>query len=205
MSFKKYFHHAVRRRYPADAHQLCPAIESRYRDIFSDIAFARKSVNPVDRRLDFTAYFLATIQVLERHGERFEQIRHLCLDITQDYVRPKNRLHAWLKRLPVQIIKSPFGGLIARFMKKKTGRLGHPDGFLVEVITNPAETNGLGYGFDIVECGICKLFQKHGAFKYAAILCEVDKLTSSLAGLELIRSGTIANGAEKCDFRFRVI
>lgn len=52
---------------------------------------------------------------------------------------------------------------------------------------------------------ICKLFQKHGAGRYAAILCEVDKLTSSLAGLELIRSGTIANGAAKCDFKFRKV
>lgn len=48
---------------------------------------------------------------------------------------------------------------------------------------------------------ICKLFQKHGAVRYAAILCEVDQITS----LELIRSSTIANGATKCDFRFRKV
>ncbi len=38
----------------------------------------------------------------------------------------------------------------------------------------------------------------------ASILCEVDKLTSSLAGLEMVRSGTIANGAAKCDFRWKI-
>ena len=67
------------------------------------------------------------------------------------------------------------------------------------------ETYNLGYGFDIYECGICKLFQKHNAGKYASILCEVDKVTSNLAGLELIRNSTIAYGAEKCDFRFKKI
>ncbi|MBK8568109.1 MAG: hypothetical protein IPN76_33570 [Saprospiraceae bacterium] len=46
------------------------------------------------------------------------------------------------------------------------------------MITDPALTFGLGYGMDVVECGICKLFQKHGAGRYAAVLCEVDKLTS---------------------------
>ena len=56
-----------------------------------------------------------------------------------------------------------------------------------------------------IECGICKLFQKHNAGKYASILCEVDKVTSNLAGLELIRNSTIAYGAEKCDFRFKKI
>ena len=35
-----------------------------------------------------------------------------------------------------------------------------------------------------------------------SILCEVDEITSALAGLKLVRTGTIANGAKKCDFRF---
>jgi len=30
-------------------------------------------------------------------------------------------------------------------------------------------------------------------------------LTSNMAGLILIRTGTIANGAEKCDFRYKRI
>ena len=77
------------------------------------------------------------------------------------------------------------------------------DGFIANIITDKEETFGLGYGIDILECGICKLFNKHNFGKYAAILCEVDKLTSGIAGLTLIRSGTIANGAEKCDFRFK--
>ena len=73
------------------------------------------------------------------------------------------------------------------------------------MITDKKDTYDLGYGIDILECGICKLFQKHDAAKYASILCEVDKVTSGLAGLELIRTGTIALGATKCDFRFRKI
>ena len=56
--------------------------------------------------------------------------------------------------------------------------------------------------FDILECGICKIFARHGFSKYAFLLCEVDYITSALAGLQLVRMGTIANGAEKCDFRF---
>jgi hypothetical protein len=31
----------------------------------------------------------------------------------------------------------------------------------------------------------------------------VDEITSSLAGLKLIRTGTIALGAKKCDFRYQ--
>ena len=88
--------------------------------------------------------------------------------------------------------------------EKKVKNAGHPDGFVVKIITDKKETYGLGYGIDIVECGICKLFNKHGYSSYARILCEVDEITSGLAGLELIRAGTIANGASKCDFRWKV-
>lgn len=203
MSFKKFFHRAIRQRYPAQAETLVAELDARYAILKEEVAFAKKSANPVDRRLDFTACFLALVQVLEKQGEPFEEIREICLEITHEYVRPKNAVQAWLKRLPVKIIGSPLGSLLTNFMKKKTEKLGHPDGFRTKMVTDPAQTFGLGYGMDILECGICKQFQKHGMQRYATILCEVDKLTSALAGLEMVRSSTIANGAEKCDFRWR--
>ncbi len=203
MSYRKYFEQTIRHRYP-EAHQVIMLdLNAFYAAIQPDVGFAKTSSNPMDRRLDFSAYFLATIQVLEKQGEPFERIREVCLEITQAYLRPKNSLQAWLKRLPVKIIGSPLAGLLTRFMEKKTTKLGHPDGFRVKLLTDPSLTFGLGYGVDILECGICKLFNKYGAGKYVPILCEVDKLTASLAGLEMVRSGTIANGAKCCDFRWK--
>lgn len=158
----------------------------------------------MDRRLEFCAYFLATIQALEAHGATYEEIERVCVAVAHSYVRPRSLFHRWLKRLPGRLIGTPVMRLVARILDKKTGHKGHPDGFLVRVITDPAETFGLRYGFDILECGICTLFRKHGALPYVSILCEVDRLTSSMAGLELVRGGTIARGAPKCDFRFKI-
>lgn len=203
MSYRPYFQHCLRRRYPVEQGAMLSEIEARYQAIAPDVAFARRSANPMDRRLDFSAYFLATILVLEKRGENFAQIRETCLAITKEMLRPKNALQAWLKRLPVLFIASPLGWLLTRFMEKKTTKLGHSDGFRVRMVTDPALTHGLGYGVDILECGICKLYHKHGAGRYASILCEVDKLTASLAGLEMFRNGTIANGAPCCDFRWK--
>lgn len=198
-----YFRDELRRRFPVAAAQLCEEIDARYRAIAPDIAFARTSPNPMDRRLDFCSYFLATIQVLERHGESAETIRETCLAVTRAYVQPRNVWQRWLKRLPAKLMGTPIAALMARVMQAKTGRKGHDHGFLVQIVTSPSQTNGLGYGFDILECGIVKLFQKHGAAQYVTVLCEVDELTSALAGLELVRGGTLARGAPCCDFRFR--
>ena len=206
MDFRRHFHAEIERRYPGAAFtRLRTAIEARYQAIHPDIAFARSSPNPVDRRLEFCAYFLATIQALEAHGEDFDRIRAVCVAIAESYVRPATAWHRWLKRLPARFIGTPVMRLVTRILGAKIGRKGHPDGFLVRIVTAPAETYGLGYGFDILECGVCLLFSKHGALAYVPVLCEIDRLTSSMAGLALVRQGTIATGAPKCDFRFKTL
>lgn len=204
MAYQRHFDDELRRRYPDAFPKMRAGIDTRYRALSPDIAFARKSSNPVDRRLDFCAYFLATIQILEARGAHFDEIREVCLAVTESYVRPANAWQGWLKRLPGKLIGTFWMRLPVRIMAAKTSKKGHPDGFLVRIVTHPAETHGLGYGMDILECGIVNFFRKHGAAHYVPILCEVDRLTSSLAGLELLREGTIANGAPKCDFRFKI-
>src|SRR5687767_3823045 len=129
----------------------------------------------------------------------------MCLEITYDYVTPKNALQRFLRRLPPKLIGLKITKPFIKLLHNKFIIKGNPDGFRAGIVTDKIQTYDLGYGIDIFECGICKLFQKHDAGKYASILCEVDKLTSSLAGLELIRNSTIAYGAEKCDFRFKRI
>lgn len=202
-AYKYFFKKAIIQHFPGTAAVLIAEVEERFAVISKDTKFAATSSNPIDKRLDFTAYFLALIKVLENKGLSYEQIRAICLEITIDFVSPKNLVQKWLKRLPPKLVGWKItGGLLNKFNKKVSVK-GNPDGFRAVILTDKSETYGLGYGVDILECGICKLFQKHDAGKYASILCEVDKVTSALAGLELIRNGTIANGADKCDFRFR--
>jgi hypothetical protein len=170
-----------------------------------DTAFARTSKNPIDRRLDFCAYFLALIQTLDERKENFETIRRICLEIVLEYVRPKNKFQAWAKKLPAKMVNTWLSSFLFKKFDNRVRTNTSPDGFIARIITDKSETYGLGYGFDILECGICKLFKKHNYSKYTSILCEVDEVTSSLAGLKLIRSGTIALGAKKCDFRFKKV
>lgn len=203
MNDAAFFESEIRRRYPAEHSGVWLEIRQNYRTIAPDVAFARASSNPVDRRLEFCAWFLATIQALEKRGDDFASIRTTCLAITTEYVRPRNAVSAWFKSRTATLMRTPLLRLAVRFMKTKAGVKAHPDGFLVRILTDPIETLGTGYGADIIECGIVRLFRKHGAQRYVPILCEVDEITSSLAGLEMIRSGTIANGASKCDFRYR--
>jgi hypothetical protein len=201
--YKPYFARAVAEHYPGRSTHLLAAIDAHYERIAEDTRFAATSANPLDKRLDFSAYFLALILTLDEEGESYQTIRTLCLKIVGEYVRPNNQMQRLLKRLPALLIGTWPATALLNVLAGKVGRRAHPDGFVARVFTGKKETLGLGYGFDILECGICKLFHKHHYARYASILCEVDEITAGLAGLELVRTSTIALGAAKCDFRFK--
>ncbi|HEU4858559.1 MAG TPA: L-2-amino-thiazoline-4-carboxylic acid hydrolase [Chitinophagaceae bacterium] len=200
--YKKYFITTIKRRFPGHADEIIAGTNDHYKVISVDTAFVASSGNPIDKRLDFCAYFLALIKTLDKRGENFETTRKICLEIVTEYVKPKNQFQQFVKRLPAKLVNTWLATFLLGEFDKRVSKNANPDGFIANIITDKQETLGLGYGIDILECGICKLFKKHNYQKYAAILCEVDALTSDLAGLKLIRTGTIALGAPKCDFRW---
>lgn len=90
-------------------------------------------------------------------------------------------------------------------MYRKLGERSQKREYAGDFVVQYVESDGTNYeyGFDFTECGICKLFQAENAGQFTKHMCRIDYLTTSFNGIELIRSGTIANGQEKCDFRFR--
>jgi hypothetical protein len=200
--YRKHFVAGVTKNFPAIRDKIIDSVDTHYKIISADTAFAASSKNPIDKRLDFCAYFLALIKTLDERGESFETTRKICLEIVTEYVKPKNKFQQLLKKLPPKLVNSWLSTYFLKKFHKRVSTNSNPSGFIANIITDKKETLGLGYGVDILECGICKLFNKHNYQKYSSILCEVDALTSDLAGLKLVRSATIALGAKKCDFRW---
>jgi len=201
-NYRKYFVAGIKKNFPVQSNTIVTRADLHYKIISADTSFAASSTNPIDKRLDFSAYFLALIKTLDEQGEKFETTRKICLEIVTEYVRPKNKLQQLLKKLPAKLINTKLATYLLKVFNKRVSRNSNPEGFIANIITDKKETLGLGYGVDILECGICKLFNKHNYQKYSSILCEVDHITSELAGLKLVRNGAIALGAKKCDFRW---
>src|SRR4028119_277482 len=101
--YKSYFVRAIAGHYPGRSTLLLAAVDEHYERIAEDTRFAAASANPLDKRLDFSAYFLALILTLDEGGESFQTIRALCLQIVGEYVRPKNKMQQLLKRLPARL------------------------------------------------------------------------------------------------------
>ncbi|MEQ8471729.1 MAG: hypothetical protein RIC35_11110 [Marinoscillum sp.] len=102
----------------------------------------------MDKRLDFTAYFLATIQSLEHHKISFDNINTTCKEIAHEYVRPKNNFQKWFKKPLPRLINTKLSTFFLNKMDVKIRNNGHTEGFRARVITDKAETFGFGYGID---------------------------------------------------------
>ena len=56
---------------------------------------------------------------------------------------------------------------------------------------------------DITECGICKFYQANEAGELSPYICLSDYVVSKAFDRGLVRYQTIAEGAAKCDFRYK--
>ena len=101
--YKKYFHKGIRHHYPGESDAIISKVENHFNVISADTSFAASSANPIDRRLDFCAYFLALIKTLDDRNETYETIRMICLEIVTDFVQPRNKFHHLLKKLPAKL------------------------------------------------------------------------------------------------------
>lgn len=57
-------------------------------------------------------------------------------------------------------------------------------------------------GMNITSCAICHLFSRHDAMELVPYMCSFDDVVSRAGDQGLRRTGTIALGASRCDFRF---
>jgi len=60
------------------------------------------------------------------------------------------------------------------------------------------------YGWDTLECGVQKLYHAHGADEFLPYVCFLDFVIIPRRGWGFARTMTLAEGYEKCDFRYQV-
>src|SRR5215210_9468555 len=133
--YKKYFIDAIREHFPDSFIDIIDDSDKHYLAISKDTEFAKTSSNPIDKRLDFCTYFLALIISLDKLGLPYERIRRICLEITTEYVRPKNILQQLLKRLPAKLTNTWFSSVLLKMLNEKVSKNSNQDGFIANIIT----------------------------------------------------------------------
>lgn len=60
-------------------------------------------------------------------------------------------------------------------------------------------------GYEYYECGICKICSDEGCPELAKYMCRFDYVIADIMNAKLVRTKTLAEGADSCDFRYSKI
>ena len=145
-----------------------------------------------------TSRYLAIYRVLQKQGRTVEDAGKLIYEMSE----------AELKAIP-GVVRRVIGYLwfsrwfLGRLKKRATEsqERKYPGGYVLTYV----EGNGqdFDYGIDYTECASCKFLSVQNALELAPYVCAVDKVASEMMGWGLSRTMTLAEGREKCDFRFK--
>ena len=176
---------------------LIMEIRETYETLRHEIPYIGGKGNMFTEWLNYGAYYLAMYRVLAARGHDFDDVGKLIFEtyeVMADY--PK-----WFLRFVGHFkygkkYEDKFRQAAAVSQKRK-----YPGDFVLSFIEG--DSQNFDYGLDITECGICKLYAAQGAERLSRYMCLSDYVVSKAFNRGLVRYKTIAEGADRCDFRFK--
>jgi hypothetical protein len=145
-----------------------------------------------------TSRYLAVYLALQKRGGTVEDAGHVIYEMCEAEAKaipgPVRRLMGYLWFFPLFLRR-------VRKHAAESQKRQYPGGYVFTYV----EGNGrdFDWGIDYAECSSCKLLKAQNAMDLAPYICAVDKVSSELLGWGLTRTMTLAEGFDKCDFRFK--
>ena len=189
--------HLLNTRYDNQGAQIAAEAHQEFEQLIPQIPYIGGKQNPLTDTLEQMTSLLALYRVLTDRGIAVEEIGKLVQEIAT----------AQIERFP-GLARQMIGRLhMTHFWRRRTQRLAaesqkrqYVDNFVYEVIEGSGEP--FEWGVNYLECGVVKFFHQQAADEFTPYMCLIDNLMFPAMGVELQRSGTIANGCTHCDFRF---
>ena len=170
----------------------------RFEALLPEIPYIGGSENILTKNLYLSAAMLAMYQSLKAHGKSIEEVAGL---IYQGKV-------GFYSSFPFQLLLRFQGRQLLsqkRIDQRKRAaaisqqRL-YPDDWVFEIVEGDGQT--FEFGVDYTECGIVKYLTREGVPELAPYLCWLDYPMCKSMRVKLVRTETIAQGCERCNFRF---
>ena len=142
--------------------------------------------------------YLAVYRTFQNHGRTIEEVGRLVYEIGEAEFRA---IPSWVRRV-IGIL------WFSRWFRKRLQRRvlqsqerEYSGGYVLAYIEGKGQD--FDYGVDYIECASCKFLNEQDAAGLGPYVCAVDKVASEMLGWGLRRTMTIADGGERCDFRFK--
>ncbi len=147
--------------------------------------------------LFITTQELAVYKVMKRHGKTAGEAWEICHDALRSRLNKVPKFRRWLAE------KIYFSNFVRKRMQKITAQTQEQPlaGFVMEFVAGDGEN--FDYGVNYLECTMHKFVCQQGAAEFAPYVCLSDIPLGDTFGWGVIRSETLADGCQRCNFRFK--
>lgn len=145
-----------------------------------------------------TTRYLAVYRALKRQGRTVEDAGQLISEMSEAELKA---IPGFVRRVIGYLWFSPWFLRRVKRRSIESQERKYPGGYVLTYVEGDGQK--FDYGVDYTECASCKFLIAQDAFELAPYVCAVDKVASEMLGWGLSRTMTLAEGGEKCDFRFK--
>lgn len=169
-----------------------------FESLIPEMPKIRQDDKLLEKQLIICTAFLGIYRSMKKQGKNVGEIWQLCHDIEEAMIKSIPKIVRWFLRYNLFSKKEKNREIESAKLSQKHQ---YPEDFVFTYV----EGNGkdFDYGIDMTECAMCKFYARMGAEEFLPYICNTDYIFSEYFGYELIRTQTLAQGHEKCDFRFK--
>jgi hypothetical protein len=170
--------------------------EKEYEKLIPEIPYVGGIKNFFSEMPIKAAVILALYRTLNNEGVSLEEFGKILEEITTAYM---NSFPAWVRNTAGKLWMSRLFRMLLLRQAKISKKRKYDDDFVYEVVSGEGKYK---WGINYIECGIIKFLYNQGEVELTKYACILDYLMFPAIGVHLERTGTIAYGCERCDFRF---
>ncbi|MCJ7773366.1 MAG: L-2-amino-thiazoline-4-carboxylic acid hydrolase, partial [Desulfobacterales bacterium] len=174
-------------------------IRLEYLDLIPHVPYIGGNENPIFSNMLLESVIdLAIYKVLKKRNVSVNDIGTIILETFNSRINTS-------PKILTKIVNMLLFSSLVKLLLKKRAQKSQARIYEMDWVFNYVDGNGEGfdYGVDYLECAICKYYHLHNADEIIKFKCQCDFPLSELFGWGLKRTTTIAEGKQKCDFRFK--
>ncbi|HEY31875.1 MAG TPA: L-2-amino-thiazoline-4-carboxylic acid hydrolase [Dehalococcoidia bacterium] len=165
----------------------------QYEALIPTIPYIGGDENPMTRHLVRSTTSLVLYKVMKARGKTAEEVGKIVYDAVETSVNQ-------MPPLPSPEFNTEF-----TVEEKEQARKSQERRYSGDWVWEFVKGDGVefDYGRDFLECSTKKLYYAHGADEFLPFYCYLDFVTHRTIGWGFTRTKTLAEGDERCDFRWK--
>lgn len=140
---------------------------------------------------------LAVYRIIKKHGKSLGETWEICHEAIKLRMEKFSKIKRWLLK------KLMYSNFMMKRVKRRAQRGEQLKFGDFEVRYLIGDGKEFDWGVDYVACGHYTFLKAQGAEEFAPYVCLSDIALGDALGWGLIRTQTIADGFQTCDFRFK--